>query len=361
MHKGYKWFTRHLYPFFFKSIVMNTENKISALSKVLLVIAALCLASNIVLPIWRIDLFAPQYPEGLMLLIYADKLGGNVEIINGLNHYIGMQTLHADNFIEFTLLKYILGFFSGFILLTAIIGRKKLVYILFAAFLAFSLLSMADFYRWNYNYGHNLDPNAAIKVPGMSYQPPLIGYKQLLNFGAYSMPDSGGLLFIATGILILMVILIERNVFSKWLKRKQIPATTILIFGLFTFLACDTPGPREIKLNQDTCAYCKMTITELPFATQLTTVKGRQYIFDDLTCMVSYKRENTIVEVEQYYVADFRNPSSFVAVEHAVLLRSDSIRSPMGGNIAAFAVQDSAMHYKSRYSAIDVSWAELIR
>lgn len=350
-----------MYPFFFKSTIMNTGNKISTLSKVLLVIAALCLASNMVLPIWKIDLFAPQYPEGLMLLIYADKLGGNVEIINGLNHYIGMQTLHAENFIEFTILKYILGFFSAFILLTAIIGRKKLVYVLFASFLTFSLLAMADFYRWNYNYGHNLDPNAAIKVPGMSYQPPLIGYKQLLNFGAYSMPDTGGMLFIATGILILLVILIERHVFSKWLKRKQVPATAILFLGLFTFAACSAPGPRAIKLNQDACAFCKMTITELPFATQLTTVKGRQYIFDDLTCMASYKKENTVVEVDRFYVADFCNPSSFIDIDQAILLQSDSLRSPMGGNMAAFAVRDSAGLYRARYNASEVSWAELIR
>ena len=74
---------------------------------------------------------------------------------------------------------------------------------------------MVDFYRWNYNYGHNLDPNAAIIVPGMSYQPPLIGYKQLLNFGAYSMPATGGMLFITTGILLLLVVLIERNVFAQ--------------------------------------------------------------------------------------------------------------------------------------------------
>ena len=113
-----------------------------------------------------------------------------------------MQTLHAENFIEFTILKYILGFFALLILAAAFIGRKKLVYTVFVTFTLFSILSMVDFYRWNYNYGHNLDPNAAIIVPGMSYQPPLIGYKQLLNFGAYSMPATGGMLFITTGCLL---------------------------------------------------------------------------------------------------------------------------------------------------------------
>jgi hypothetical protein len=51
---------------------------------------------------------------------------------------------------------------------------------------------MIDFWLWEYDYGHNLNPNAPIIVPGMSYQPPLLGFKQLLNFGAYSYPDVGG-------------------------------------------------------------------------------------------------------------------------------------------------------------------------
>src|SRR6187551_3855455 len=106
---------------------MSTENKIGVVSKVLLLLAAVFLAANIFLPIWKIELYAPQYPEGLVLLIYANTLGGSVDIINGLNHYIGMQTLHAENFIEFSILRYIIGFFVLAILFTAIIGRKKAV------------------------------------------------------------------------------------------------------------------------------------------------------------------------------------------------------------------------------------------
>jgi copper chaperone NosL len=77
------------------------------------------LVISIFVPIWRIDLDAPQYPEGLAMLIYSNALGGDVEIINGLNHYIGMQTLHAENFIEFTVLPYIIGAFALLCLLVA--------------------------------------------------------------------------------------------------------------------------------------------------------------------------------------------------------------------------------------------------
>ena len=78
----------------------------------LLIVAAILLGISIFVPLWHIDLDAPQYPEGLRLLIYPNKLAGDVEIINGLNHYIGMQTLHAENFVEFTVLPYIIVFFA---------------------------------------------------------------------------------------------------------------------------------------------------------------------------------------------------------------------------------------------------------
>lgn len=171
------------------------------------------------LPIWRIELSAPQYPEGLVMLIYNNALGGNVDIINGLNHYIGMQTLHADNFIEFTILPYIISFFVGFAFIAALIGKRRLLNFLFISFVIFGVIAMIDFWRWEYNYGHNLDPNAAIQVPGMSYQLPLIGYKVLLNFGAYSIPDIGGWLFIGSGLLMFITVFWENNLIRFFRKK----------------------------------------------------------------------------------------------------------------------------------------------
>ena len=179
------------------------------LTRLLCFIGAVCLFVSQLFPLWRIELEAPQYPEGLMLQIYANKIGGDVEIINGLNHYIGMKTLHTEDFIEFTVLPYLLMALGTLLLLNAIIVRKRFVYSTLAVFIIFGIVSMIDFYRWNYDYGHNLDPNAAIKVPGMAYQPPLIGYKQLLNFGAYSIPDTGGWLLILAGLFILAAAIVQ--------------------------------------------------------------------------------------------------------------------------------------------------------
>lgn len=178
-------------------------------SRILLALGSVMLFAVIYLPIWRIELDAPQYPEGLVLTIHADKLGGDVEVVNGLNHYIGMGTLHEEEFVEFQVLPWILGGFGILGLLFAFFNRKALLYIWFGMFLTFAILAMVDFWRWEYKYGHNLDPTAPIQVPGMTYQPPLIGFKQLLNFGAYSIPDTGGWIMLGSGVLTLMAVIIS--------------------------------------------------------------------------------------------------------------------------------------------------------
>jgi copper chaperone NosL len=187
------------------------NKKLKKINRLLILFCGLALIVVLFVPMWRIDLIAPQYPEGLMLLIYPHELAGNVDIINGLNHYIGMKTLHTNDFIEFKLLPYFISFFALLFILTAALGKRKWLNFLFVLFIIFGIVAMIDFWRWEYNYGHNLNPNAAIIVPGMAYQPPLIGYKQLLNFAAYSMPDIGGWIFVGSGLILLFAIIIENK------------------------------------------------------------------------------------------------------------------------------------------------------
>ncbi|WP_240775483.1 hypothetical protein [Sphingobacterium psychroaquaticum] len=182
---------------------------IKAIHRAMLVLSGLALVLTLILPIWRIELDAAQYPEGLELLIYSHKLDGQVDIINGLNHYIGMKTLHADDFVEFTVLPYILAAFALAFIAVGARGNRRSMQVLFICFVVFGVVAMVDFWVWEYNYGHDLDPNAPIKVPGMAYQPPLIGFKQLLNFGAYSIPDSGGWIIVATGLILLYCVVAE--------------------------------------------------------------------------------------------------------------------------------------------------------
>lgn len=335
---------------------MNTpEKNIGIISKGLLLIGGILLVISLFSPIWRIELDAPQYPEGLALTIHANKIGGEVDIINGLNHYIGMKTLHADEFIEFTVLPYIISFYALACLLVIFINKKKALYFLFGAFVLFGIVAMIDFWRWEYNYGHNLDPNAAIIVPGMAYQPPLIGFKQLLNFGAYSIPDIGGWLFIASGLLMAAAVILEFMKTKKMMKQKIM--TVVLPVMLFSFLSCAQKDPDPIKLNSDNCDNCGMTISNPKFAAVLFTTKGRTYKFDDISCLLDYKNDNKEKALNAgLYVANFLSDNQILPVEKAVFIKGENVKSPMGGNIAAFENKESANTYAVDLAAEFTDW-----
>jgi copper chaperone NosL len=331
------------------------QHKMSKFSRVLLLVSAILLGVSIFVPLWRIELDAPQYPEGLAMQIYTYKLGGDVAIINGLNHYIGMQTLHAENFIEFTILPYIVGFFALLFLLGAFKQSKKWLYVLFGLFVVFGIVAMVDFWRWEYNYGHNLDPNAAIIVPGMAYQPPLIGFKQLLNFGAYSIPDIGGWLFVVVGLLLLLAVALEAGWHKRFGRRA---ATSLPVWTLLSLMACNSTGPTPIELNKDKCGHCAMPIADAKLGAELITEKGRVYKFDDLVCLLQYKKANPQPKPQSLYVADYGSGTLTDATKAHYVLHT-SIKSPMQGNMAAFANQQAAESLAAKLNGIVKVWDEI--
>ncbi len=120
-----------------------------------------------------------------------------------------------------------------------------------------------------------------------------------------------------------------------------------------------SPGPEPIALNKDNCDYCKMTISNIRFATELKTGKGRVYKFDDIACMLNYKKENSNTAAAKFYICDYLTPNALLKADSLFYVSSDAIGSPMGGNIAAFSNSDSAQAYLIRFSAQPLSWAQL--
>lgn len=337
---------------------MNTS-KIAVFSKVVLLAVSALFFASLWFPMWRIELEAPQYPEGLVLQLHANKIGGDVEIINGLNHYIGMKTLHTEDFPEFQILPYIVGFFGLFALAMVFVNKRKGVIALFLSFLLFGILAGVDFYRWNYEYGHNLDPNAAIVVPGMAYQPPLIGYKQLLNFGAYSIPDVGGWMLIAAGVLLFIVVAKETHLVNRIFRKPKIDAVLILFLSL-SFMSCGDFKVEPIKLNADNCDFCKMSIADGKYAAEVITQKGRVYKFDDISCMVNYCKENANTKMGAYYVSDFTKDNNLIPAETAFFLSGGTIQSPMHGGIIAFPSEKESKEFAAKLNAKPINWEAII-
>jgi copper chaperone NosL len=338
------------------------KDKFKLWIRLVLVLCGLALIAVLFVPMWRIDLVAPQYPEGLMLLIYPDKLAGNVDIINGLNHYIGMKTLHTEDFVEFTVLPYIIGFFALFFIVTGIVAKRKLLYLLSVLFVSFGVLAMYDFWRWEYNYGHNLDPSAAIIVPGMAYQPPLIGFKQLLNFGAYSMPDIGGWIFVAVGALLVFCTVMAWRSSRKNTQSAKLATAAVAFIFMISLSSCKT-GPEPIRTGIDQCYFCKMTISDIRFGAELVTKKGKVYKFDDVHCILSYLKTKDVEpgNIKDHYLTNYSGTHQLINVQTALLLKADELRSPMGGNIAAFDNKDSLLTIQKRFPGNTIAWNDLIK
>jgi len=191
------------------------------LSRLLLALASLLLIGVYFTPLWRITLTAPQYPEGLGMLIYVNTIKGekphDLYNINLLNHYIGMAPIEPDKIPELKILPFVFAFFILLGLLGAVTGKRRILKVWVVLFVIFGIVGIADFWWWEYRYGHNLDPNAPLKIPGLAYQPPLIGCKTLLNMKACSYPDKGA--YIAAGSLGLGILALLIDALAR--RRKE--------------------------------------------------------------------------------------------------------------------------------------------
>ena len=162
-----------------------------------LFLAALLLIPAYFTPIWTITLTAPQYPDGLGMYIWMNDITGHerhdIRNINILNHYVGMKEIDPDLVGTLDIMPWVVGGLIALAVVAAIVGKLWLAWVWIVLFVAAGTAGMVDFYMWGYDYGHDLNPRAAIKVPDMSYQPPLIGRKTLLNITATSWPYWGTL------------------------------------------------------------------------------------------------------------------------------------------------------------------------
>ncbi|MCP4484785.1 MAG: hypothetical protein GY823_09535 [Flavobacteriaceae bacterium] len=178
-------------------------------SRLIMIFGALLPLLLFVFPLWNITLEAPQYPTPLGMNIhindFSDMHPHDIKNINLMNHYVGMQYI-PDAIPEFKI-------FPVGIIITSILGLLIGVFMNYKWFLGWFILMVTissaglyDFYLWEHDYGHNLDPKAIMKFTNkdgsvMGFQPPLFGTKHILNFTAHSYPRLGTY-FLGTGILL---------------------------------------------------------------------------------------------------------------------------------------------------------------
>lgn len=163
-------------------------------------------------PLWRITMFANQFPEGLRLSIFSYKLvgganGADLEGINILNHYIGMRDIAAADFVEMKFIPFALGVFFLLSLRTVLFARVRDLVDLVVLLVYFSLFSFGAFWYRMHSYGHHLNPEAPIKVA--PFTPPLFGHQHLANFDIYSFPGIGSFLLLGAAACLVAVVVLD--------------------------------------------------------------------------------------------------------------------------------------------------------
>ncbi|KEF37779.1 hypothetical protein M670_03085 [Schinkia azotoformans MEV2011] len=186
------------------------KNALSMPSVISLCIAGILLALSIFFPWWGMKFYAPQYPEGLDIIVYPYKLAGEIDIVNGLNHYIGMKNFSEEDFPELQYLPYIIGGMALLAFIVALVRRKGLLYVLIGLFVAGGAIGIYDINRWLKDYGTNLNPKAPIEVE--PFVPPVVGENTIANFVTDSYFSYGSFILGAAFLCVL---------FPLWRDRKQ--------------------------------------------------------------------------------------------------------------------------------------------
>jgi copper chaperone NosL len=231
-------------------------------------------------------------------------------------------------------------------------ARRRFLLAWTGIFASVALAGLADFWRWGYDYGHDLDPTAAIRVPGMSYQPPLIGTKQLLNFQATSWPAAGGWALVLALTIAVVLCLFE------WRRARR----GALAAAALALVACGSPKPAEIAFGSAVCEHCHMTISEPRFAAQLVTTRHRTRGFDDPGCLAAFVASGEMPhdQIHSLWVNDYLEPGTLLPAESALFVRSDSLLTPMSSHVVAVGRRGAADSLARALSGIVLTWPEIV-
>lgn len=184
-----------------------------------LVAAAIILIATIFVPWWGMKFYAPQYPEGLDIVVTPTALEGDIDNINALNHYIGMKQFSTETFPELQYMSYIIIAVAVLIIIAAFIRSKTFLSITIGIYAFLGALGIWDMWKWLKAFGTDLDPQAPIDME--PFVPPIIGENTIANFVTNSYFTTGAYLLLAVFILLVLPFWIDRSKQKRSTENKR--------------------------------------------------------------------------------------------------------------------------------------------
>jgi len=187
----------------------------------LFAVAAVLLIISIFTPYWQLTLHAPQYPKGLTVQAYVNRLEGDVQEIDGLNHYIGMRPLNEAAAFERSIA--IIGIVGlALLILAAVYVHNRWAALLALPALLLPLIFLADLQYWLANFGQNLDPKAPLSSSIKPFVPPVLGEGKIAQFSTWAVPDVGLWLAIAASVLIASGLWFHRRAYKPLVDAQHV-------------------------------------------------------------------------------------------------------------------------------------------
>jgi len=186
----------------------------------LFVAAAVLLIISIQRPWWRLKLNAPQYPAGLYVTAYVNRMTGDVSEIDGLNHYIGMRPLAEAAVLEQSI--SVFGIVAlALLILAAVFIHNKWAALLTLPALLLPIFFLADLQFWLANFGLNLDPNAALSSSVDPFIPPVLWTGTIAQFSTVPRLLSGFWFSLWASGLILVGLFFHRRAYKPLVEAQQ--------------------------------------------------------------------------------------------------------------------------------------------
>lgn len=132
-----------------------------------------------------------------------------------------------------------------------------------------------------------------------------------------------------------------------------------LKIAMLSLMVSCTAGPVPINYGKDNCEHCKMVIMDNKFGAELITKKGKVMKFDSDECLKNYYNAQS-PELGSVLVTDYNKPGTLIDGKTAYYIHSEKMRSPMGGNLAAFASKAEAEKASKKYPGDIWTWEQLI-
>jgi copper chaperone NosL len=228
---------------------------------------------------------------------------------------------------------------------------------------------LADFWKWEYDYGHDLDPHAAIQIPGMSYQPPLIGTRQLLNMRTTALPGAGAIAVMLSLGLGAWVFHHSRRDADEGQggdtpergarSRNRTVDRAVSLLPLVLLLGGCSGGPRPIAYGTDACERCRMFVVDDRHGAQLVTRRGRVLVFDSVECLAAHMHTapGDAEGARAALVTHALRPGQLVDASGSRFLQCEALPSPMGLGLSACASADEAESLRARHGGQVLDWA----